>query len=601
MAIATLSIPVPSSGNGAFVDTSSLVGAKTVTLSGKFVGTYTLMGSHDSANFFPLLTFNSEAGEIQATLARSYQALRLRSSATAQSSVVASVSGISSSGVNRFSTLTSLPVGQSGYQPVIDTSLLFSPSGLEADINIGCVGAIQGTILVEGSSDGINFEAMGIFSAGKQSSRADTFNTTIDFSPINTDSNLRYIRLNVLAQILAPTIITIGGAIVLPSDVPLATTSSSGLAPYWPPQSSDLPLARASAPGAMSAAQYTLLSVGLPAIYSVTFPASPTNHQTIVIGGQTFECKATGGFVATGGGVLVVDCTGGGILGNAQNVANTFVAGINAQSANAFTGGAATSGGVVVFTAKSPGSGSDVLPTGTMSLTGTKTQAGADPVADPNATAVSLNISALGAIPMGNGQKPTVGSMNALHLASTPGWMVQASGTLGSIISNITVGAAGGVYTTPLNCDVKGAFRLTIEGSFVNAAGTVFCSLNGLSPTLGQLYGGGVLFDMYGSTPSETVTAGNYSCASMGHPAFAGALFRWTFECLRPASGFGMREFHSRWVFQGITGPLHIYVRDAIWILDETLGVGNLNSVSLQSTTPTDFASATKWQLERLP
>jgi hypothetical protein len=41
MAIATLSIPVPSSGNGAFVDTSSLVGAKTVTLSGKFVGTYT--------------------------------------------------------------------------------------------------------------------------------------------------------------------------------------------------------------------------------------------------------------------------------------------------------------------------------------------------------------------------------------------------------------------------------------------------------------------------------------------------------------------------------------------------------------------------------
>ena len=47
MSTASVSIPVPSSGFGAAVDVSSLVGEKTVALSGRYRGAYVLYGSHD--------------------------------------------------------------------------------------------------------------------------------------------------------------------------------------------------------------------------------------------------------------------------------------------------------------------------------------------------------------------------------------------------------------------------------------------------------------------------------------------------------------------------------------------------------------------------
>ena len=61
-------------GDGAPLDTSTLTAAKTVYLSGKFLGRYTILGSHNGVNYVPIVSFDGGGGpqeikqDIEATL-----------------------------------------------------------------------------------------------------------------------------------------------------------------------------------------------------------------------------------------------------------------------------------------------------------------------------------------------------------------------------------------------------------------------------------------------------------------------------------------------------------------------------------------------------
>ena len=63
MSIAIVPVIVPSSGEGPIADISALVGPKTVTLTGRFTGTYTLLASHNNVNFVPALLFDTDGVE----------------------------------------------------------------------------------------------------------------------------------------------------------------------------------------------------------------------------------------------------------------------------------------------------------------------------------------------------------------------------------------------------------------------------------------------------------------------------------------------------------------------------------------------------------
>jgi len=49
--ITPINLPVPFSGDGPVVDVSSLIGPKTVQLSGTYVGYYDVLGSQDGQTF----------------------------------------------------------------------------------------------------------------------------------------------------------------------------------------------------------------------------------------------------------------------------------------------------------------------------------------------------------------------------------------------------------------------------------------------------------------------------------------------------------------------------------------------------------------------
>jgi hypothetical protein len=105
MSTVSVSIPVPSSGFGAAVDVSGLVGQKTVALSGRYRGAYVLYGSHDGSRFAPLLIFNAGGIEgIKQTFGGSFAWVRLKSLASNASGVSAAVSGLSVAGGNSFTS-----------------------------------------------------------------------------------------------------------------------------------------------------------------------------------------------------------------------------------------------------------------------------------------------------------------------------------------------------------------------------------------------------------------------------------------------------------------------------------------------------------------
>jgi hypothetical protein len=212
VSISTANIPVPVAGDGPIVDVSVLVGQKTVVLSGRFAGTYDLLGSHDDATFTPILQFNAGGTEsIRQTVTGAFKSFRLRSSATALGAVTCEVAAIAGAGNNQFLVVGNLPAGFQGYSPIVDTAATFPPAGAEVDICFICLGSFTGQVVLLGSIDGVGWNAIGSF-------RADTVPegsppTALEFSVLPTDDKVRYLRLHVsdLDDVSGSVVVTMGG------------------------------------------------------------------------------------------------------------------------------------------------------------------------------------------------------------------------------------------------------------------------------------------------------------------------------------------------------------------------------------------------------
>jgi len=71
------------------------------------------------------------------------------------------VAGVVGAGQNYFATLATLMQGSMGPQASIDTWSLFPPTGIEKGISVICRGFFTGNILVEGSTDNVNWNPIG--------------------------------------------------------------------------------------------------------------------------------------------------------------------------------------------------------------------------------------------------------------------------------------------------------------------------------------------------------------------------------------------------------------------------------------------------------
>jgi hypothetical protein len=224
MSVAIVPVTVPPSGDGPAADVSALVGPKTVTLTGSFRGSYTLLASHDGVLFVPVLLFDSDGpGEsIQLTRPDAYAFVRLRSDSVAPSGVTCQVSGISKPGENLFADLATIPPGSSG-SGAVDLAALFPPTGLESNLNVLCSGGFTGVLVVEASQDGVDFNPLGTFTASPQPRPLVGLPPALEFSPLSSPDNVRYLRATVQGVVVSPVTLTVGGTIA-------ASNVSSGAA-----------------------------------------------------------------------------------------------------------------------------------------------------------------------------------------------------------------------------------------------------------------------------------------------------------------------------------------------------------------------------------
>jgi len=213
MAIGIVTVSVPTSGTGSAADISALVGKKTVELSGTFNGKYVLEGRHVGNTYVPILIFDANGVEsFKQTIEGAIQSVRLVSNATSPVGVSCNVSGISSAGDNQFTTISTLTVGSSGIQPSIDLFTLFPPTGLELDLNVICSGSFRDEVVIEGSIDGTNFNAIGSFRVDSQPNSLLGGLQILQFSPRVFKDLIRYVRVNVNGTIFSTTVVTIGGS-----------------------------------------------------------------------------------------------------------------------------------------------------------------------------------------------------------------------------------------------------------------------------------------------------------------------------------------------------------------------------------------------------
>jgi hypothetical protein len=212
MSVLTVPVPVPASGDGPTVDVSSLVGPKTVQLSGNFRGYYDLLASQDDINFDAVASFDpgGDAG-IEQTVPGAFKSFRLRANVSQVISPVAcQVSAVLGTGENGFGTIASLAAGFSGLTPAVDTSTFIPPTGSEEDTVFLCRGAFQGQVIVLGSSDGVEFNPVGSFSADRLPEGAPP---TLELAPLTTLDKTRYVRLQVPGTTTGPTVVTLGGRV----------------------------------------------------------------------------------------------------------------------------------------------------------------------------------------------------------------------------------------------------------------------------------------------------------------------------------------------------------------------------------------------------
>jgi hypothetical protein len=213
MAISTVNVVVPGSGDGPIADISTLVGSKTVELTGRFSGRYVLLGSHNGFTFTPILEFEAGGEEsIKQTLDMALSFVRLRAEAGNPVGVTLNISGVTS-GTNRFTTLGTYLPGTSGMQPIIDLQGMFPPTSVELDLNFICLGGFEGILVVRGSMDGLHFTPMASFRADPQPIyQSGAPAPILDFSPVRTKDLIRFIQLDLQGIVSATTVISFGGA-----------------------------------------------------------------------------------------------------------------------------------------------------------------------------------------------------------------------------------------------------------------------------------------------------------------------------------------------------------------------------------------------------
>jgi len=234
MSITTVSVVVPDKGDGPASDVSSIVGTKTVQLSGTFDGYYDLLASQDDTTFVPVASFDAGGPEgIKLTVEGAFSSVKLRSSAVPTSAVTCEVSGVYGPGQNGFAVVASLPPGFSGQTPALDLGTVVAPTGPEADACLLCRGSFEdGPITVLGSLDGSEWNPVGEFRAGR---RATGATSALEMSPLLVAAKLRYVRLQVDAFVAGSVVVTVGGSAPSSGDAGenLAVVASSTLGNHF--------------------------------------------------------------------------------------------------------------------------------------------------------------------------------------------------------------------------------------------------------------------------------------------------------------------------------------------------------------------------------
>jgi len=214
MSIGIVNVVVPLAGDGPVSDVSTLVGEKTVELSGIFNGRYILLGSQDyGASFVPVLIFDSNGKEsVKLTLPLTLSSVRVRAAASSPQNVSMNISGVIG-GTNLFATLASIPAGGSGPQAIIDLNTALPPASVQQDIGFLCSGSFNGLLVIEGSMDGVEFNPIGdgFRDVGQSPSLLGT-NRPLEFSPMITDVLVRYIRVNLIGVASSLITVTVAGS-----------------------------------------------------------------------------------------------------------------------------------------------------------------------------------------------------------------------------------------------------------------------------------------------------------------------------------------------------------------------------------------------------
>ncbi len=229
MSIISVSVPVPTSGDGPAVDIANLVGSKSIVLNGLFSGQYVLLAGHELGVLVPVLQFDA-GGEasIAQTLPDAYQYVAVRAQINTRpegsTPVTMVVNAVEGDGQNFFATLASLVPGSFGPQPSLDTYALTSSTGVEAGINVICSGNFVGLIIIEGSEDNLNWNPIGQFSATPIGRTLFGQQRLLEFNPLATPNLVRYVRANVAATISAPMTLTFGGQIPASGSTPTTST-----------------------------------------------------------------------------------------------------------------------------------------------------------------------------------------------------------------------------------------------------------------------------------------------------------------------------------------------------------------------------------------
>jgi hypothetical protein len=235
MPIATVSVVVPSSGDGPAASVAALVGAKTVRLSGRFDGEYVLLGSHDGVTYVPLLSFDADGVEsIKQTPAESIALVKVRAATGTVPlvPVTVTVSGVVGTGENKFAPIATFTPGAGG-QVVVDTYLLFPLTGVEVEVDIICRGNFD-QVLVEGSSDFLTWNPVGSFRGSANTSSLLNLSTVYEFSPLQTPDKVRYLRVTA-TEVSSTTTVTLGGRVpasggtIVATDVAITSDSVTNL------------------------------------------------------------------------------------------------------------------------------------------------------------------------------------------------------------------------------------------------------------------------------------------------------------------------------------------------------------------------------------